>query len=257
MHGHPLVARLDLSEIGVAEHHGRVVGVVHPEDQPALCYLQVHPETAAVKEALVDWSLEHLGGSVDAIPGEINGVWVSDPDPGLEAILADRGFAPTRFHESMAMLSLHDAVPDPVVPPGYRLTTLVEDDDPIKVNRVLWRGFDHPGPPPDEEVPGRIRAQQTPHFRKDLNVVVVDEGDDFVAYAGMWLDRVNRVAYVEPVATDPDHRRRGLATAAVTEGLRRVRAEGAIVAWVGSSHPLYTALGFRVTCTNTLWTRPR
>ena len=256
MHGHPLLARLDLSAIGVAEQHGRVVGVIHPEDHPAFCYLQGHPETAALKEALVEWALAHFGGRSERF-GDVNGVWVSDPDPGLEAILAGRGFSPTAVRESMAVRTLRATLPGHPLPPGYHLATLVEDDDPRKVNRVLWRGFDHEGPAPEADVAGRVRTQQTPHFRKDLNVVVIDEAGDFVAYAGIWLEPVNRVAYVEPVATDPDHRRRGLASAAIVDGLRRVRAEGALVAWVASDHPLYAALGFRVTCSNTLWVRPR
>jgi predicted N-acetyltransferase YhbS len=85
---------------------------------------------------------------------------------------------------------------------------------------------------------------------------VVDALGDFVSYAGLWMDPVNRIANLEPVATDPDHRRRGLASAAIVEGLRRVRTEGATTVWVGSDHPLYTSLGFRVMCTDTLWVKP-
>lgn len=255
MHGHPLVERLVLADIGVAEEHRRVVGVIHPEHDPAFCHLQAHPGTAAVKEALVEWALDHFGGTSAAFGGRVLGIWLADSDRGLEAILTRHGFTPTEAREYLAVRDLTGRLPAVTLPAGYRLSTLVHDDDPGKVNRVLWRGFDHEGPPPDAEIAGRVRAQQTPHFRKDLNIVVVDDGGEFVAYAGIWLEPVNRVAYVEPVATDPDHRRRGLGSAAVLEGLRRVRAEGATEAWVGSDLPCYTALGFTVTCSKTLWVR--
>lgn len=257
MHAHPLILRLDLSQIGIAEDHGHIVGVIHPEHHPAFCFLQAHPGTAAVKQALVEWALAHLGGVSETFGGEVIGIWVADPDPGLDAILTDHGFSATTEREPMAMRTLNRRLPSVILPDGYRLHTLADDDDPSQVNRVLWRGFDHEGPPPDDEIPGRIRVQHSPHFRRDLHVVVEEAGGDYVSYAGIWLDSINRVAMVEPVATDPAHRRRGLAAAAIIEGLRRAQAEGATVAWVGSDLPVYASLGFTVTCHDTLWVKPR
>jgi predicted N-acetyltransferase YhbS len=256
MHGHPLVEQIDLSRIGVAELHGHIVGVVHPEHHPAFCHLQAHPETHAIKEALIEWAIAHLYGPSKTFGREVTGIWVADPDPGIEAILTARGFTPTEAREHLSVRSLAAPLPPAPLPEGYRLTSLVEDDNLEKLNRVLWRGFDHEGPPPEAEIPGRLRVQQTPHFRKDLNIVVVDTHGDFVSYAGLWIDPVNRIANLEPVATDPDHRRRGLASSAIVEGLRRVRTEGATTVWVGSDHPLYTSLGFRVMCSDTLWIKP-
>lgn len=257
MHAHPFVEHIDLTRIGIAEHHGRVVGVIHPEDHPAFCHLQAHPGTAAVKESLVGWAEAHLGGMSETFGGPVLGIWVPDPDPGLEAILEEHGFERTEHREAMATRTLTRRLPDVILRDGYRLATLADENDLREVNRVLWRGFGHDGPPPDAEIPGRERMQHSPHFRKDLNVVAIDEDGHYVAYAGVWLDPVNRLAMVEPVATDPDHRRRGLASAAIVEGLRRAHAEGAIVAWVGADLPVYASLGFVVTCHNTLWVKRR
>ena len=77
----------------------------------------------------------------------------------------------------------------------------------------------------------------------------------FVSYAGTWYEGANRYAYVEPVATDPDYRRRGLGRAAVLEGLRRCAALGATVAYVGSDLAFYRALGFEVMHTDRCWTK--
>jgi hypothetical protein len=44
---------------------------------------------------------------------------------------------------------------------------------------------------------------------------------------------VTRSAYIEPVATVPEHLRRGLARATITEGLRRLQRLGATRAFVG------------------------
>jgi predicted N-acetyltransferase YhbS len=85
--------------------------------------------------------------------------------------------------------------------------------------------------------------------------VVRAANGDFVAYGGLWYDALNRLAYVEPVATDPDFRRLGLGRAAVLEGIRRCGAMGATVAYVGSDLDFYRALGFRKLYTSRCWTK--
>jgi len=71
----------------------------------------------------------------------------------------------------------------------------------------------------------------------------------------LWFDPVNKFGYVEPVATDPDYRRLGLGTAAVLEGIRRCAELGATVAYVGSTLPIYLAMGFKKLFTQNCWMR--
>ena len=85
--------------------------------------------------------------------------------------------------------------------------------------------------------------------------MVVAPGGDFVSYCGMWYDRHNRFGYVEPVATDPDYRRRGLGRAAVLEGIRLCGVSGATVAYVGTDKPFYLSFGFRKLFTLNCWRR--
>ena len=60
----------------------------------------------------------------------------------------------------------------------------------------------------------------------------------------MWIIPTNRIAYVEPVATDPDYRRMGLGKAVVLESIRRAATLGAEAAWVGANIEFYEAIGF-------------
>ena len=69
--------------------------------------------------------------------------------------------------------------------------------------------------------------------------------ENLVSYCGLWYVPANELAYVEPVATDPDFRRRGLGSAAVREAIRRSAALGATRAVVGSGLEFYRAIGFR------------
>jgi predicted N-acetyltransferase YhbS len=253
MHGSSGVDNINLTDIGIAEDRGTVVGVVHPEHSPAFAYLEVRPGRGDVVPLLLDWAQAHLGGWSQSFEREMLGIFVNDrPTADL---VASRGFVRDDYREAHACLQLTDLLPDVPPPPGYRLQSLAEGNDHAEINRVLWRGFNHEGPPPEDVIPSRVRAQQTPNYSLDLNIVAVDPAGHFVAYAGIWLEPTTGVAYVEPVATDPEHRRLGLGRAVVTKCLRRVRELGATIAWVGSDQEFYERLGFEVTCSSELWIR--
>jgi len=140
------------------------------------------------------------------------------------------------------------------LPEGFRLKSLADDNDLRKIHRVLWRGFNHEGEP-DEDLEGRRKMQSGPNFRHDLTIVVEAPDGNFVSFCGMWYEKTNRIAYVEPVATDPDYRRMGLGKAAVWEGIRRCGAEGATVAYVGSDQEFYHAIDFNTLHYRNCWTK--
>ncbi|MDP2872078.1 MAG: GNAT family N-acetyltransferase [Bacillota bacterium] len=155
----------------------------------------------------------------------------------------------------MAKLEVTGPVAVPAPREGFRLKSLADDNDIRKVHRVMWRGFNHTGEPPEEGLAWRVQMQSGPNFRKDLNIVVEAPDGNFVAYAGLWYEPSNRIAYVEPVATDPDYRRMGLGRAAVLEGVRRCAELGATVAYVGSGQPFYLAIGFRKLSRHVCWVK--
>jgi N-acetylglutamate synthase-like GNAT family acetyltransferase len=123
------------------------------------------------------------------------------------------------------------------------------------VNRVLWRGFDHEGEPPsgEDELESRRKMFDTPSARRDLKIAVKAPNGDFVAFCGMFYEPTHKVAYVEPVATDPDYRRLGLGRAAVLEGIRRCAGLGAWEAFVGSDQEFYKSLGFEKVFNTECW----
>ena len=155
----------------------------------------------------------------------------------------------------MSHFPISDSFPTISVPDGFRMKSLAEDNDLRKVDRALWRGFDHEGEPPEGSIEGRKFMQSAPNFRKELNIVMEAPDVSFVSYCGMWYEPVNRIAYVEPVATDPNCRRRGLGRAAVLEGIRRCGELGATVAYVGAAKPFYLSLGFRQIYNCSAWRR--
>lgn len=254
MHFHPMTAGLPLDRFGVAERAGEICGVVHSESNLAFNYIQHYGDDPEVVVDLLDWANRHLGGYSKTYERRVLGFYVDRADSLVARLLQERGFEPQSEHEEVhACLRSLSRLPEPVLPTGFGLQSLADDNDLAKINRVLWRGFNHPGDPPEEEIEGRRLAQQAPNFRHDLTVVASAPNGDYATFVGIWVVPENGVAYVEPVATDPDYRRLGLGRAAVLEGLRRAAREGAELAWVGSDLSFYLNMGFEVSSRSPLW----
>jgi predicted N-acetyltransferase YhbS len=245
MHYHPFIKELDLSKIGIAESGGEIVGVVHFEHQEGQVYFQVHPEHVSVKEVLLDYAEKTFRGKSTKDGREYLAIFINEHDTELETMAKESGFEKRpEFSEEHSRIILDHPIPEVQLQGGFALQSLADENDFEKINQVLWRGFDHEGPPPEEHVQSRKDMQKAPHFRKDLNIVVVAPEGHYVSYSGIWFVEANGVANVEPVATDPEYRRMGFGKAAVLESLRRVSDLGAEVAWVGSGQEFYQSMGF-------------
>ena len=253
MHSHPYLDESALEHIGVWEENEAIVGVATYESRLGEAFFQLKVGYAQLKPAMLDHAEAHLSAANAEGTRSLH-IFINDFDLPFTALAQARGYHRLP-DEDRGMLRY--AIPEPFppihLPEGFRLQSLQEDNDLSKVDRVLWRGFNHPGQPPAGGEADRRKMQSVPRFRKDLNIVAVAPGGQFAAYAGLWFDPTNRLAYVEPVATDPDYRRLGLARAAVQEGIRRCAAEGADSAYVGNDLPVYRSIGFTPIYTTCCW----
>jgi GNAT superfamily N-acetyltransferase len=66
------------------------------------------------------------------------------------------------------------------------------------------------------------RLLTVPHYRLEDDLVVETSDGSLAAFALCWFDQDGRVGELEPVGTHPDHQRRGLSRAIVTEAVRRL-----------------------------------
>ena len=71
------------------------------------------------------------------------------------------------------------------------------------------------------------RLRQTSLYRPDLDLVVHDSRDDVAAYGLFWYDPVTATGLVEPMRTEDEHQRRGLARHILTTGIDLLAAAGA------------------------------
>ena len=218
---------------------GRLLGVVHPEGGDDV-WLEIHPHFRHLEPEMFDWSEGHCRAA-------LLDTFVYDYDRERAALLAGRGYRNLGLDGYLRRRELDGPLPDGPLPPGYTVRSARAGvaEDRAHYAQVENRAFDVEFHTP-ETIAVRQRA---PTYRPDLDLVVVAPDSTFAAFTIVWYDEANRYAVFEPVGTHPDHRRRGLASAVMAEGLRRLGALGATVAYVGAgpgpaANRLYESLGF-------------
>ena len=250
---HPLFDQGSVQRIGIWEDAGTIVGAALYELHLGEAFFQIHPAYMHLKPEMLAYAEQRLSGITGQGKRYLK-AFVNDFDTVFEHVVQSRGYEKEPVsHRPMSQFVIPDPFPPIRLPDGFKLKSLADDNDLIKVDRVLWRGFNHPGEPPADGPEGRKKMQSGPNFRKDLKIVAEAPNGAFVSFAGLWFEPVSKFGYVEPVATDPDYRRMGLGTAAVLEGVRRCGELGANVAYVGTDKPFYLAMGFKKLFVQNCW----
>jgi GNAT superfamily N-acetyltransferase len=168
----------------------------------------------------------------------------------MKELFCQRGYVRSKFNaEHMRYRFFSAPVPDAVTPGGYIVRALGDEDELPARSWLSWKAF-HPDEP-DEKYQGwewYKNVQRVPLYRRDLDLVAVASDGELAAFCTVWFDDVLRTAVFEPVGTHPDHQKRGLGKAVMTEGLRRAERLGATLATVSSygkaAHALYESMGF-------------
>lgn len=132
--------------------------------------------------------------------------------------------------------------------------------DPLKLARCTWNGFnaEELGPFENWELPDSQVSWNPhkayhgvlgpaiappPHATHEYNVIIADEKENYVCFSGMWWAAENRLAYMEPLCTVPEHRKKGLAAAALTRHYRRLKPLGAAY-MTGGGDDFYRKIGY-------------
>lgn len=184
---------------------------------------------------VVERGLAHAAGEgLDRIE-----ITVDLSDEAQIGILASFGFQVTRDESVETWMDIGDRPPVSPLDPRYRLATRRETGS--RPHHMTGRS----GADVEE------RLGQTSLYRRDLDLVILDEDDRPAAYGLFWFDPVTRTALVEPMRTEDPHQRRGLARHVLTSGLDRLAEAGAErvkIVYEPDNHAaarLYTSVGFR------------
>lgn len=163
---------------------------------------------------------------------------VARSDHVLRDVLTDHDFTVVKDGVVEAWLAAAARPGISRLPEGYRLRTRL--DTMARPHHLAARS--------GREVETRLR--QTSLYRPDLDLVVLDGHDTVAAYGVFWFDPETGTGLVEPMRTEDDHRRRGLARHVLTAGVHRLAAVGAARIKIcfepanAASSALYLDVGF-------------
>lgn len=142
---------------------------------------------------------------------------VDRDDHVLREVLARKGL--TTVEDGLVETWLAaDALPE--ISPlheGYRLSSRL--DTMNRPHHMISPKRNHTDPEP--------RLHQTSLYRPDLDLVVHDHDDAVAAYGLFWYDAATATGLVEPMRTEDDHQRRGLARHVLTTGVALLAECGA------------------------------
>ncbi len=142
------------------------------------------------------------------------------------------------------------------LPEGYRFADIPLD--PAKCSECCWKGFDHEAEegPWDGDYEHAFQLMAAPHATFEHALAIENEAGEYVCYAGMWWTPENNLAYMEPLCTVPEHRRKGLAAAILSELYRRMKPLGA-THMTGGGNPFYQKIGYEPVVRWTFWEKPK
>lgn len=236
------------NRIGIWEDEGKIVALATHELALGEAYVCVDREYNFLKEEIISYAKEKLSKD-----GSLN-IIIPDGDRYFQRLALNSGFRPTQHRQNVAVIDIDDELKYEL-PAGFQVVSMADNWDFCKYNRVMWRGFNHEGEPSQEEedIDWRKTMLSSPHLIPEITVAVVAPDGNYVSHCGLWYAPGEDYAYVEPVATDPEYRKRGLGKAAIYEALFRAKNLGAKEAFVVSSQQFYYNIGFKPIATETWW----
>jgi hypothetical protein len=185
---HSMFDEDSVQRIGIWEDDGAIVGVVLYESILGEAFFQIRPDYEHLKPEMLAYAEQHLIGTTDDGKRYLK-AYVTDFDTAFERVVQSKGYEKEpRAHRPMSQFVITDPFPPIRLREGFKLKSLADDNNLVKVHRALWRGFNHPGEPSADGIEGRKKMQSGPNHRKDLTIVVEAPNGAFVAFSGLWFE---------------------------------------------------------------------
>lgn len=220
--------------------HNHIVGMAtHDTFYDDRLYLLHTTSDKALLHQMVDAVLENEAGTTV--------IKANSKDTILTEALQERQFERKRRDNTVLQLDLSGAL-EYRTPDGYAINPENFTMDPWQYQLVIHKGFENEGIPEpwSEEV---LTREVHPPIR-----TFAIHGAEYCAHCGLWYTE-GETAYVEPVATVPEHRKKGLAKAAIYEACNRARKLGAKRATVLSDQEFYHRIGFECSSEVYCWVK--
>ncbi|GKX31080.1 hypothetical protein SH1V18_35600 [Vallitalea longa] len=230
-----------MSRSGVWEDEGNIIGVAHIEFQLGEAFFEIADGYNFLREEMLDYSEKYLRGTKED-GKEFLYVKVPQHESKFKEYIEKKNYKYDITYKCMYMPLNKDFLVE--LPKGYKIISIHDGVDHAKLQIAKQLGFNHKM----EDIKGDHLANSLicatgPHFIPEMNYVVVAPNGDYVAYGGFWYDKRMDLAYLEPLCTHPDYRKKGLAKAILSKGMNECRKLGAKYC-TGGQNDFYSHLGF-------------
>ena len=248
-HMHSYFDYFKTHRFGIWEDGDNLVGIACYEMKIGECHMHIRKGYEAKLPELLLWAQEEL--SVFRNGKHSLEVWITDKEQYKSDLLQASGYVRS-YTEPVKIFDYSNPFVERTLPDGF---TIIDGTnvDYVKLHRCWWKGFDH-GDDPDDDIDGRVFGCNAPRADLSLMTIAVAPDGEYACALGMWFDKQNQYAYLEPLATVPKYRRLGLATIILTEAMKKTKILGAKYCF-GGGQEFYSAIGFETVCTRELWSK--
>jgi len=143
--------------------------------------------------------------------------------------------------------TLADLAPVPALPDGFTLRSLAGEQEVAAYVELHCAAFESDAMTPE----WRARTLRMPHYRPELDLVIVASDGSFAGFCVGWFEPERRAAQIEPLGVHPRFHQRGFGRILLLEMLRRFKEHGAESAFVETNiaripaRRAYEAVGFQ------------
>jgi ribosomal protein S18 acetylase RimI-like enzyme len=186
-----------------------------------------------------------------------NIAWVSDRDEDRHAVMRAHGFGvpsePGPIYVRPAAGGVTGGSPRPE---GFSIRPLAGEHEAASRSAAARRSF-KTKMEPEAHVARYLAFMRSPAYVAARDLVAVAPDGRVASFAVYWVDEELSLAQFEPVGTDPDFTRRGLARAVIAAALDRIAAEGIEQVRVTTTDDRDAAVGLYESCgfdrVDTVW----
>lgn len=228
-------------------HSRKIVALANPES-PSDYFIQVNPAYNFLEQEILEWVERHcLEKKKNPNKKEKLRIHTIEGNSVRELLLSELGYKKGETPFMYLRLRPVDLpVPDVGCPESYEIRSVKGRFDYDQLASVTRLVFGHGEWFNAEIYEGITRCS---FYKQDLDLVAVAPDGTFASFCTFRMDPISKITNLEPVGTNPNYRKLGLAKALIFEGLRRAMRYNPALFYVGAANTpaanrLYDSVGY-------------
>ncbi len=225
---------------------GRIIGVANP-DCNCNYYLQIHPLYTNLDEKFILELEDYCIGKCKKNPQIDEMSIISVESERRDKLLEEKGYTKSKNRVYVRFRSSDFPIIHKELPAGYKIRNVNPETDYNRLAAAIRKVFGH-GEWFQANILEGIAACS--FYKKDLDLIIEAPNGDIAAFCTFRLDPRSEFSELEPLATLPEHRNKGLAEILLNEGFKRVSRYNPKGFFIGSAantpgaNRLYDKVGY-------------